>query len=142
MSRLLKSLEPLSQCAPCCACAPALRRGGRLSAPTRRPRRYKDRKFDGSLEEYVACLRGSSTVYVGNLAFHTTEEQIHELFSKCGPLQRIVMGLDKNSMTVRAVHARCRPPRLGGAHVTQHGCCRWCRGRALCTCALCGWWRR
>ena len=73
MSRLLKSLEPLSQ--------------------------YKDRKFDGSLEEYVACLRRSTTVYVGNLAFHTTEEQIHELFSKCGPLQRIVMGLDKNQTT-------------------------------------------
>jgi len=73
MSRLLKSLEPLSQ--------------------------YKDRKFDGSLEEYVACLRCSTTVYVGNLAFHTTEEQIHELFSKCGPLHRIVMGLDKNQKT-------------------------------------------
>ena len=73
MSRLLKSLEPLSQ--------------------------YKDRKFDGSLEEYVACLRRSTTVYVGNLAFHTTEEQIHELFSKCGPLHRIVMGLDKNQKT-------------------------------------------
>ena len=73
MSRLLKSLEPLSQ--------------------------YKDRKFDGSLEEYVACLRRSTTVYVGNLAFHTTEEQIHELFSKCGPLKRIVMGLDKNQKT-------------------------------------------
>ena len=62
-------------------------------------RRYKDRKFDGSLEEYVACLRRSTTVYVGNLAFHTTEEQVHELFSKCGPLRRIVMGLDKNAMT-------------------------------------------
>ena len=73
MSRLLKSLEPLSQ--------------------------YKDRKFDGSLEEYVACLRRSTTVYVGNLAFHTTEEQIHELFSKCGPLNRIIMGLDKNQKT-------------------------------------------
>jgi nuclear cap-binding protein subunit 2 len=73
MSRLLKSLEPLSQ--------------------------YKDRKFDGNLDEYVACLRRSTTVYVGNLAFHTTEEQIHELFGKCGPLHRIVMGLDKNAKT-------------------------------------------
>ncbi len=47
----------------------------------------------------MSCLRHSSTVYVGNLAFHTTEEQIHELFGKCGPLRRIVMGLDKNAMT-------------------------------------------
>lgn len=62
-------------------------------------RRYKDRAFEGSLQQYVACLAASTTVYVGNLAFHTTEEQIHELFSKCGPLRRIVMGLDKNART-------------------------------------------
>lgn len=61
--------------------------------------RYKDRAFEGSLEEYVARLKQSTTVYVGNLAFHTTEEQIHELFSKCGLLRRIVMGLDKNART-------------------------------------------
>lgn len=72
-SRLLKSLEPISE--------------------------YKDRSFGGSLEEYVACLRVTKTVYVGNLAFHTSEEQIHELFSTCGPLLRIVMGLDRNTLT-------------------------------------------
>ena len=38
-------------------------------------------------------------MYVGNLAFHTTEEQIYALFTKCGPLRRIIMGLDKNQMT-------------------------------------------
>lgn len=36
----------------------------------------------------------SSTVYVGNLSFFTTEEQIYELFSKCGDIQKIIMGLD------------------------------------------------
>ena len=70
MARLLKSLEPLSS--------------------------YKDRKFDGTLEQYIECLRQSRTVYVGNLAFHTTEEQLHELFGKCGDVRRIIMGLDKN----------------------------------------------
>ena len=104
MSRLLKSLEPLSQCAPAACAASAAghsrtrrARDARLTRAARN--RYKDRKFEGSLEEYVLCLRRSTTVYVGNLAFHTTEEQIHELFGKCGPLRRIVMGLDKNQMT-------------------------------------------
>lgn len=78
MARLLASLEPISS--------------------------YKDRAFTvdgrpGSLEEYVACLKRTRTVYVGNLAFHTTEEQIHELFSSCGPLKRVVMGLDKHART-------------------------------------------
>jgi nuclear cap-binding protein subunit 2 len=72
-SRLLKSLEPISE--------------------------YKDRSFPGTVDEYVAKLRETSTVYVGNLAFHTTEEQIHELFSSCGPLRNIVMGLDRNALT-------------------------------------------
>ena len=72
-SRLLKSLEPISE--------------------------YKDRNFKGSLDAYVARLRETRTVYVGNLAFHTSEEQIHELFSSCGPLMRIIMGLDRNALT-------------------------------------------
>ena len=70
MARLVKSLEPVSN--------------------------YKDRKFSGSMEQYLHALQTSTTVYVGNLAFHTTEEQIHELFGKCGDIRRIVMGLDKN----------------------------------------------
>lgn len=39
------------------------------------------------------------TVYVGNLTHFTTEEQIHELFSKCGTIDRIIMGLDRNKLT-------------------------------------------
>lgn len=41
----------------------------------------------------------SKTVYVGNLTHFTTEEQIHELFSKCGTIDRIIMGLDRNKLT-------------------------------------------
>ena len=41
----------------------------------------------------------SGTVYVGNLSFYTSEEQIYELFSKCGTIQRIVMGLDRFKFT-------------------------------------------
>jgi nuclear cap-binding protein subunit 2 len=36
---------------------------------------------------------------VGNLSFFTTEEQIHELFSRAGDVKRIIMGLDKATKT-------------------------------------------
>lgn len=39
------------------------------------------------------------TVYVGKLSHFTTEEQIYELFSKCGPIDNIIMGLDRNKCT-------------------------------------------
>lgn len=40
-------------------------------------------------------LLKSTTLYVGNLSFYTTEEQIYELFSKCGEINRVVVGLDR-----------------------------------------------
>ena len=60
---------------------------------------YKDRRFEGNLEEYLDRLRTSTTLYVGNVSFFTTEEQIHELFTLCGPVKKITMGLDKQKMT-------------------------------------------
>ncbi|KAF9893376.1 nuclear cap binding complex subunit [Aspergillus nanangensis] len=44
-------------------------------------------------------LRNATTLYVGNLSFYTTEEQIHELFAKCGEIKRLVMGLDRFNKT-------------------------------------------
>ncbi|KAF2272397.1 nuclear cap-binding protein subunit 2 [Westerdykella ornata] len=44
-------------------------------------------------------LKDATTLYVGNLSFYTTEEQIHELFSKCGEIKRLVMGLDRYQKT-------------------------------------------
>ncbi|KAG7885509.1 hypothetical protein KL938_000541 [Ogataea parapolymorpha] len=41
----------------------------------------------------------SSTVYIGKLSFDTTEEQLFELFSNCGTIVRIIMGLDKHKLT-------------------------------------------
>lgn len=41
----------------------------------------------------------SATVYVGNLSFYTTEEQVYELFSKVGPVRRVIMGLDRFNKT-------------------------------------------
>lgn len=50
-------------------------------------------------EEYKQKLATSTTVYVGNLSFYTTEEVIWELFSKVGEVKRIIMGLNQFSKT-------------------------------------------
>ncbi|KAH8277426.1 hypothetical protein KR026_010668 [Drosophila bipectinata] len=60
---------------------------------------YRDQHFKGSRSEQERSLRESTTLYVGNLSFYTTEEQIHELFSRCGDVRVIVMGLDKYKKT-------------------------------------------
>ncbi|CAH6721907.1 nuclear cap-binding protein subunit 2 [[Candida] jaroonii] len=40
----------------------------------------------------------SKTVYVGNLTNLITEEQLYELFIKCGKIEKIIMGLDRNKL--------------------------------------------
>jgi nuclear cap-binding protein subunit 2 len=44
-----------------------------------------------------AKLAASSTLYVGNLTFYTSEEQLWELFRKCGEVKNIIMGLNKET---------------------------------------------
>lgn len=44
-------------------------------------------------------MQTSSTLYVGNLSFQTREEQIYELFGKCGDIKRVIVGLDKFNKT-------------------------------------------
>lgn len=60
---------------------------------------YRDRRFQGTQEEFDEALLKSTTVYVGNMSFYTTEEQVYELFSRAGEIKKIIMGLDKNSRT-------------------------------------------
>ncbi|KAL8159176.1 hypothetical protein V2J09_000713, partial [Rumex salicifolius] len=60
---------------------------------------YRDRRFLGTQEEFEHALKTSSTVYIGNLSFYTTEEQVYELFSWVGEIKKIIMGLDKNTKT-------------------------------------------
>ncbi|KAL8199277.1 UNVERIFIED_CONTAM: Nuclear cap-binding protein subunit 2 [Gekko kuhli] len=60
---------------------------------------YWDQHFKGIRGQRLKSLKNSTTLYVGNLSFYTTEEQIHELFSKCGDVKRIVMGLDRVKKT-------------------------------------------
>ena len=56
-------------------------------------------KIKGNEGEQDRRLLTSATLYVGNLSFFTTEEQIHELFSRAGDVKRIIMGLDKTTKT-------------------------------------------
>ncbi|KAG0330112.1 nuclear cap binding complex subunit [Dissophora globulifera] len=63
------------------------------------PSAYKDQQYQGSSNQLAHDLANSTTLYVGNLSFYTTEEQIYELFSKCGEIKRIIMGLDRNQKT-------------------------------------------
>lgn len=39
----------------------------------------------------------STTVYVGNISFYTTEEQIERFFESCGPIADVAMGLNRTT---------------------------------------------
>ena len=49
------------------------------------------------------ALAASTTVYLGNLTFghpvygSTTEEQLYDLFARCGDVKKVTMGLDRNT---------------------------------------------
>ncbi|CAR30244.1 nuclear cap-binding protein subunit CBC2 [Lachancea thermotolerans CBS 6340] len=58
----------------------------------------KARRNPNGLEDLRRSMR-SATIYVGNLSFYTSEEQIYELFSKSGVIKRIIMGLDRFKFT-------------------------------------------
>ena len=60
---------------------------------------YTDRKFNGGHREWQKELEQSCTLYIGNLSFYTTEEQLYALFGTVGAVKRIVMGLDRNTKT-------------------------------------------
>ncbi|THG99181.1 hypothetical protein EW026_g3120 [Hermanssonia centrifuga] len=69
------------------------------------PSNYKDSQARVDRQKQNELLAKSTTLYIGNLSFYTTEEQIYELFSKCanpeegGGIKRIIMGLDRNTRT-------------------------------------------
>ncbi|KAJ1654200.1 nuclear cap binding complex subunit [Dispira simplex] len=64
-----------------------------------KPSSYRDHQYKGNVSQFNKDVQFSTTLYVGNLSFFTTEEQIYELFSKCGEIKRIIMGLDRNKRT-------------------------------------------
>jgi nuclear cap-binding protein subunit 2 len=58
------------------------------------PEYFKDRK---GFEQTKLLV--STTLYIGNLSYFTTETQIYDLFSRCGEVKRIIMGLNKQTKT-------------------------------------------
>ena len=40
-------------------------------------------------------LKNSATIYIGNLCFKTTETQLYQIFSFCGKIKRVIMGLNR-----------------------------------------------
>lgn len=66
-----------------------------LVEPLSHPSSYKDRQYSGTREEFERDIRNTSTLYVGNLSFYTTEEQIYEFFGRVAPVKRVIMGLDR-----------------------------------------------
>ena len=61
--------------------------------------KYIDKKMGLSPEAYTEKLFRSTTLYVGNLSFFTTECQLYEFFGRCGTLKTVIMGLNKRKMT-------------------------------------------
>lgn len=54
-----------------------------LTSEQQKRRRHGDSEDrDSKQKEEEDPLKDATTLYVGNLSFYTTEEQIHELFSK------------------------------------------------------------
>ena len=63
------------------------------------PSDYRDRSFEGNDQDYHKAISRSTTLYIGNLSFYTTEEQLYEYFGTFGPVKRVIMGLDKIKKT-------------------------------------------
>lgn len=56
---------------------------------------YIDKEFKGSCKEYEDILKKTKTVWVGKLNKNIIEEQIWALFSFCGEIRRVIMGIDR-----------------------------------------------
>ena len=59
--------------------------------------KYYDRHSGLTVDEYYEALKKSTTLYIGNLSFFTREEQIMTLFTECGEVVSLKMGLNKKS---------------------------------------------
>lgn len=62
--------------------------------------KYRDRESKLSREEVEKRELESTTVYVGKLCQDppTSESQLYSIFSQCGPIKRIIMGVRKESL--------------------------------------------
>ena len=56
--------------------------------------KYYDKHNFESKADYEKALEISSTVYVGNLSFYSSEDSILQLFSRCGEIESIKIGIN------------------------------------------------
>lgn len=59
---------------------------------------YRDRKFQGTEEDYVNALRNSKTVYIGGLSTKVEEERLWAIFGLCGEVRRVIMGVNRSTL--------------------------------------------
>ena len=58
---------------------------------------YYDKRSGLSEEDYKNRLLKSTTLYIGNLSFYTQESQILALFSTCGLVKNLHMGINNKT---------------------------------------------
>jgi hypothetical protein len=51
----------------------------------------------GREEAQARVAYSSRCIYVGNLAFVTTDVQLYTLFSQCGSIERVIMGINRHT---------------------------------------------
>ena len=56
---------------------------------------YYDKHSGLSRDEYFERLKTTTTLYVGNLSFFTSESQLLSVFNQCGEVVNLIMGLNK-----------------------------------------------
>ena len=61
--------------------------------------RYWDKKSGLSRDQWISTMRSSRTLYVGNISFYTSEEQLFTFFEQCGRVEKLVMGLNRVTKT-------------------------------------------
>lgn len=59
---------------------------------------YYDKRSKLSEKEYFSKQKKSTTLYVGNLTAYTKEETLYRVFSMVGPIDRLILGLNKKYM--------------------------------------------
>lgn len=62
-------------------------------------RPYIERTFKGTEGEYREALKQSRTVYVSGVDEDVKEERLWHLFSICGEVRRVVMGVNRSKLT-------------------------------------------
>ena len=58
---------------------------------------YWDRKAYTSITEQLQHSLKSTTLYIGNLNFATTEEKLISYFSSAGPIKKVILGINRNT---------------------------------------------